>query len=309
MKVFVTGATGVLGRPVVRRLYTAGHEVAALCRSDANRRTLGALGVRPVTADLFDPDDMGRAIDGFDAVLHLATRIPRVGQMGRRGAWTENDRIRRDGTKAIRQAARRGSTVRTLLYPSVTFFYADAGDAWLDATNARTEPCHPLESALQAEAEVAAFADDTPDRRGVVLRFGAFYGPASNDARQSLAMARKGVVLPIAPGGAYRSAIWIDDAASAVVAALDSRVSGVFDVVEDDPATQAQTMAALAQAVGRRRLRPLPRWLLRLALPGDLRTLLARSQRISNARFRDAAGWRPFVANQQEGWLRMAASE
>ncbi len=309
MKVFITGATGVLGRPVVRRLCTAGYAVRALCRSDANRETLATLGADPVATDLFDPDDVARAIDGCDAVLHLATRIPAVGQMGRRGAWAENDRIRRDGTRAIRRAAQRTDTVRLLVYPSVTFFYADAGDAWLDATSARTELCHPLHSALEAEAEVAAFAADAPDRRGVVLRFGTFYGPASNDSRQSLAMARRGVVLPVAPSAAYRSAIWIDDAASAVVAALGHPASGVFDVVEDDPATQRQMMAALAKAADRRRLHRLPRWLLRLALPRDLRTLLARSQRVSNARFRDATGWAPTVANQQEGWLRMAASE
>ena len=112
--------------------------------------------------------------------------------------------------------------------------------------------------------------------------------------------------MPLAPPSAYRSLIWIDDAASAVVAACDHAPSGIFDVVEDDPSTQAQALAALAHAVGRKSLWTLPRWLLRLFLPADLRELAARSQRISSARFRDATGWRPAVPDQRVGWLRMA---
>ena len=92
------------------------------------------------------------------------------------------------------------------------------------------------------------------------------------------------------------------------MAALERAPSGIYDVVEDDPGTQGGTVAALANAVGRTSLWVLPRWLLRLALPGDLRRLLARSQRISTARFRDATGWTPSVADQWTGWLRMASA-
>lgn len=305
MSVFITGATGVLGRPVVRQLRKQGRTVKALSRSAANHEMLESLGAIPVEADLFDAHALARVMAGCDTVLHLATRIPASSKLKKRGVWDENDRIRREGTAAVVEAAEQAG-VGTTLYPSVSLFYASAGDTWIDATNAMQDVTGPPRSTLDAEATVAEFAAGSSDRRGIVLRFGTFYGPTSADSRQMLAMAHKGIAMPLAPPSAYRSLIWIDDAASAVVAACDRAPSGTFDVVEDDPSTQAQAQAALAHAVGRKSLWTLPRWLLRLFLPADLRELAARSQRISSARFRDATAWRPTVPNQKVGWLRMA---
>ena len=306
MTVFLTGATGVLGQPVVRLLRNAGHKVKALCRTPSNREVLETLGAIPIEADLFDAASMARAIDGCEAVFHLATRIPAAADMKKRRIWDTNDRIRRIGMRAITDAAMQTGGVRSVLYPSVSFFYAGDGATWIDAANATTDAARPLLSTLDAEAFVARFAASAPDRRGIVLRFGAFYGPTSGQSEQTLAMARKGFAVPLAPPHAYRSAIWIDDAASAVVRAFEGAPSGVFDVVEDEPATQSEMLAALAEAAGRKTLWALPRWLLKLAVPADLRAVLARSQRVSNARFRDATGWKPAVPNQWEGWSRMA---
>ena len=307
MIVFVTGATGVVGRPVVYRLRSAGHTVKALCRSDANRELLTTLGAVPVEADLFDADSMAQAITGCDAVFHLATRIPATADLKKPGVWDENDRIRRDGTKAVVEASMRTERLRSIIYPSVSFFYAGSGEDWIDASNARIDAVGPLRSTLDAEAEVARFAASAPARRGVVLRFGAFYGAASRDSEQALAMARKGFALLLAPPNAFKSFIAIDDAASALIKAYEGAPTGVFDVVEDQPSTQSEMAAALAQAVGRKKLWALPRWLLRLALPADLRNTLARSQRVSNARFRRVTGWSPEIPNQREGWSRIAA--
>ena len=309
MTIFVTGATGVLGRPVLRLLKRAGHEVCALCRSDTNRETLQRHGGTAVQADLFDRRSLAEAMAGCEAVFHLATRIPPAGDMKKPGVWDENDRIRRDGTAAIVEAALHSDTVKTILYPSVSFAYADSGDAWIDATTARIDLSETQRSTLDAEAQVERFAASAGERRGIALRFGALYGPAAADSRQVLALARKGFALPLAPRQAYRSLLWIDDAAAAVMAAFDRAPSGVFDVVEDTPCTQAEAIKALAAAVGRTNLWTLPRWLLRLALPADLRALLARSQRISNARFRQATGWQPAVASQAQGWVLMATTD
>ena len=309
MKLFVTGATGALGAPVTRRLVAAGHEVRALSRSESNRAPLAEWGATPVEADLFEAESLARAMDGCEAVLHLATRIPPVAELKKPEAWSRNDRIRSGGTRAIAAAARQTAGLRTLLYPSVTFLYADGADRWIDADTATLDLAGPLRSTLDAETEVAAFAESGPGRRGIVLRFGAFYGPVSADSRQALAMARKGFAMGLAAPDAYRSMIWIEDAASAVVSALESGCSGIYDVVESEPFTQAQSTAALARAVGRRSLFTTPRWLLRFALPAEMRGLLARSQRVSNRRFRAETGWSPSVPSQREGWPLMAEAE
>jgi nucleoside-diphosphate-sugar epimerase len=311
MNIFVTGATGVLGRPVVAKLVEAGHAVTALSRSDRNDETITKLGATPFHGDLFDAEQLALGMAGCSAVLHLATRIPPASEMKSPTAWDDNDRIRRDGTAALVKAAEKTGTVDTVVYPSICFIYADGGADTLSADSATIAAVPPVASTIDAEDCVTGFAREKTGgrgRRGIVLRFGAFYGPASGDSRQMLAMARKGLALPLAPATTYKSMIWIDDAAAAVAAALDNAPGGVFDVVEDTPFTQAEAMTALAAAVGRSRLWRLPRWLLRFAVPGNLRAVLSRSQRVSAERFKAATGWAPSVPSQAEGWRRLAAA-
>ncbi|MEL6206414.1 MAG: NAD(P)H-binding protein, partial [Pseudomonadota bacterium] len=105
MKIFVTGATGVLGRAVVPRLVAEGSQVLGLARSQQNCRKIREMGAEPVEACLFDPDAMAQALQGADALLHLATHLPRAKDLMRRDAWAENDRVRRDGTRALITAA------------------------------------------------------------------------------------------------------------------------------------------------------------------------------------------------------------
>lgn len=307
MKVFLTGATGVLGRPVLRGFVSRDVEVLALARSKSNEVTIAELGGTPVAADLFDADELAPWLKGCDAVLHLATSIPDRTRLKSPDAWKENDRLRAQGTRALVDAALATATVRTFLYPGICFMYADEGANWQSAQDARILPPAPLRSTLAAEREVSRFA--AAGGVGITLRFGAFYGPASRDSVEMLAMARKGFVLPLAPLDAYRSLIWIDDAASAVLAGLGCARSGVYDVVEDNPYTQEQSIHALADAVGRRRLVRLPRLLLRAALPAEIRQLLERSQRVSAQAFRQATGWAPQVPDQSVGWRLMTGGQ
>jgi nucleoside-diphosphate-sugar epimerase len=305
MIVFVTGATGVLGAPVVKRLVRNGHEVRALSRSAANREQLLVAGAIPASVDLYDPVSVAMVMRGCDAVLHLATRIPRVSEMKTPGVWDENDRIRTEGMRSLIEAAETVSSVRTFVYPSISLFYGDGGDDWITAETATVEPCAFHLSTLTAENAVRRFADTAPGRKGIILRFGTFYGPSSPDSLQTIMMAHRGVAMPVSGADAYKSMIWIDDAARAVIDALERAPGGTFDVVEDLPSTQREALEALAIAVDRKRLVKLPRVLLRKALPADLRAMLARSQRISNARFREATGWHPEITSQRIGWRLM----
>ena len=114
--------------------------------------------------------------------------------------------------------------------------------------------------------------------------------------------------MPLAPPSVHKSFIWIDDAASAVLAALQNAPSGLFDVAEDQPFTQVEASDAMAKAVGRKTLIKLPRFLLRFALTPDMRRLLARSQRVTSQRFKDLTGWAPSVPNQEIGWAKIVAA-
>ena len=303
MDVFVTGGTGVLGRPVVRALVAAGHRVRGLAHSEAAAEKLRRLGAEPVRGSLFDPASLRAAVAGAHAVLHLATRIPASTAARKRDAWRENDRIRREGTRNLVDAAL-AVGVGTFVYPSVCFVYPDSGDAWIDAATASPEPtADVLPSTLDAEAEIARFS--AQGGRGIVLRMGLFYGP-DRFSREILRMARRGIGMVLGEGDAYQSWIWIDDAAAAVVAGLDPRVpAGTYDVVDDEPIRRRELLAVLAEAAGRRRLWRIPRLLAR-PMAGALAGFAFRSQRVSNRRFREVSGWTPQVPSVRQGWRRLA---
>jgi nucleoside-diphosphate-sugar epimerase len=302
-EVFVTGATGVLGRGVVPALVAAGYRVRALARSEGNVETLRRLGAEPVRADLFDAGSLRGALAGCAAVLHLATSIPPSGEVMRPAAWAENDRIRVEGTRALVDAAL-AAGVETFIYPSVVFVYPDSGEGWIDAATADLAPTPILRSTLVAEGEVARFAAD--GRRGIVLRMGLFYGPRAATTEETLRLARRGVAAIFGPAEGYQPSIWTDDAAAAVVAALRATPAGTYDVVDDEPLRRGEVAVALAQAVGRRRLLRPPTWILRLAGRRTIESLL-RSQRVSNRRFRAVSGWAPAVPSARAGWARLAA--
>ena len=105
MKVFVSGATGVVGRPAVRLLVAAGHSVTAAARGPEKAALLSSLGATPVIVDLFDPAAVRAAVAGHDAVVNLATHIPATSRAAMPGAWAENDRIRREVSRNLVDAA------------------------------------------------------------------------------------------------------------------------------------------------------------------------------------------------------------
>ncbi len=302
MHIFVTGATGVLGKTVIPTLLADGHVVRALSRSEANNGVLQCLGAEPIHADLFDAEALVQALAGCEAILHLATRIPPTMQMGRLSAWQENDRIRREGTRALVEAALARGSVKTFIYPSFAFVYPDSGDTWIDAATTPVQPAVTLHSTLEAEADVARFAGN--ERRGIALRMGAFYGPEPT-SWQFLRYARRGIGAFPGARNAYLPQIWVQDAASALITALTQPVpSGIYDLVDDEPLRRGEWFDALAQAVGRKHLLPLPDLLMRL-LTGVKYDDMHRSLRISNRRFKAVSNWTPAVPNARVGWRRL----
>jgi len=130
MKVFVAGATGVVGTQTVALLLAAGHQVTGLARSAQKADLLARQGARAVQASLFDPDALARAAAGHDAVVNLATHIPAGAAAVRARAWREDDRIRTEGSRVLVDAALQHRVAR-LVQEAVTFVYPDRGDEWI----------------------------------------------------------------------------------------------------------------------------------------------------------------------------------
>jgi nucleoside-diphosphate-sugar epimerase len=302
LNVFVTGGTGALGRPTIRRLVAAGHRVRGLAHRQDAAVALGRLGAEPVAGDLCEPASLRTALAGSDAVVHLASRIPPFAKLGRLSAWAENDRIRRDGTRNLVEAAL-DAGVGTLVYESVVLVYADGGERWIDAASGRLEPGPHARSALDGEEAVARFAG--AGGRGVSLRLGLLYSPGDEQTRALVGLTRWGISPVIGPAEAYWPALWGDDAARAVVDGTLRAPSGVYDVVDDRPLTRRGLKRAIAEATGRRLWSP-PAVVQRLTL-GALSETMSRSLRVRNGRFAGATGWRPEVPDAGVGWRLVVA--
>ncbi len=298
MRVFVTGGTGAIGGYAVPALVAAGHEVRALARSDVAAAALRAHGATPVRVSLFDRDGLAENFDGCAAVVNLASALPGTTSFIRKSAWAECHRIRRDGSAAVVDAAIAAGVPR-VLQESVAMIYADAGDRWIDEES----PVDNFPIAVgnhAAEASARRFTGS--GGVGVVLRFGLFYGIGAAHSEQLVALARRRIGFRAGRPGAYVSSIHLADAADAVVSALRTD-SGTYNIVDDLPVTKRDHTAALAGAVGRHPVVTGPG---RAALLlGERTTSLTRSLRVSNKRFRSAAGWRPHYASVWEGYAHM----
>ena len=297
MKIFLAGATGVIGTRALALLVAAGHDVTAIARSDEKADAVRRAGATPVRVDLFDAAALESAVAGHEVVCNLATHIPTPSRSLVPGAWSENDRIRTEGVHNLVDAALAGGVGR-FIQESLAFVYADGGSDWLDE-DAPIAAGPPTASSRRAEESVARFT--AGGGNGVVLRFGYFYAPDSIHTRRQLQAARQGIAAAVGPPQAYQPVIHADDAAAAVVAAL-AAPAGVYNIVEDRPGTRTEIAAAMADALG-----VAPLWVPPKTPVLPPIAFMGFSQRVSNRRFREATGWAPAYPSPREGWAAVVA--
>ena len=295
MKILVAGATGVIGASLVPQLTAAGHEVVAVSRASGT--------------DLLDRQAVRRAVKaaGPDAVVHMATAIPaqiNPRQMARQ--FQETNRLRGEGTRNLIDAAREAGASRIITQGLAYAYQPGPGLADEDAPLWVRPPAQfaPVLAALE-ELE-----SSTRDAKGLVLRFGHLYGPGSffspggSYTRQVLE--RK---FPIAGnGGSVLSFTYAGDAASAVVAALESDVAGVLNIVDDTPVTIAEWLPAFASLLGAPAPKRVPAALVRLAAGGWGAAFMTKLRGASNARAKTELNWSPRFASWIEGFTAEHAS-
>ncbi len=295
MRVFLTGATGVIGRRLLPQLLAAGHQVTAVSRRPEQGELLARAGASPVAIDLFDPAAVHRAVAGHDVAINLATHIPRGTRMFLPGAWRENDRIRREVPANLVQAALAAGVPR-LVQESFAPVYPSSGDAWIDETTP-IQPERYNRTVADAEQAIARFTEH--GGTGIVLRFANFYGPDAAQTHDLIRFVRRGWA-PI-PGDPASFVSWVshDDAAAAVLAVLRAP-AGIYNVVDDEPLRRRECFAALAEALGVAPPKIAPAWTAKLM--GSVGEMLTRSLRISNQKLRSASAWTPRYPSVREGW-------
>ena len=299
-RVFVTGATGEVGRRVVPGLIRLGYAVTAVGRSDAKRAMLAKLGATAVASPSNAQGRISAALAakvlaGHTAVINLATHMPpSTIRMMLPWEWRENDRIRSEDSAAFVTAAIDAGVAR-FIQESFAPVYDDAGDRWID----ETFPIRPVKyNRTVVDAERSAERFTATGGVGVVLRFAGFYGP-DQLLRDMIKVVRKGwSPVPGRPESFWSSCAH-DDAASAVVAALKPSVSaGIYNVCDDEPLHRIEWTATLARAAGAPMPKQMPVWLEKI---NGTMQLLSRSQRMSNAKLKRASGWSPLWKSAREG--------
>jgi nucleoside-diphosphate-sugar epimerase len=301
MRVFVAGATGAIGRPLMTALLADGHEPIAMTRSAEKAAAVRARGIEACVCDAYDAPGLTRAIAEArpDQVVHLLTDLPHAFNMRRFEQETASTgRLRRVGTANLIAAAT-AAGVERIIAESIAFAYAPVGD-WVKSEDAPLA----LEALPSAADPVADLERQVQAVGGIVLRYGWLYGPGTAYARDgSWAAGLRRRQLPIIGQGAgVFSFVHVEDAASATVAALDHRGPAVYNVVDDEPAPLREWVPAFAQAISAPKPWHAPVWLGRLAAGRLAVEMLGGLRGASNERVKRELGWQPRYASWREGF-------
>ncbi len=310
MKVFVAGATGVLGRALVPRLVAAGHHVVGMTRSASKQDLVRSLGASPVVADALDRDAVARAVAAAEpeVIVHQLTALSGDFDMRHIDRFFETtNRLRTEGTDHL-LAAGRDVGVRRFVAQSYAGWPAARTGGPVKDEDAPFDPDPPRQlrgmmAAIRHLEEAVIGADWL---EGVVLRYGGFYGPgttlsADPAAAHSVAI-RKRRFPVVGDGGGMWSFVHVDDAADATVVAVQRGRRGIWNVVDDDPAPARDWLPELARVLGAEPPRRVPRWVGRL-LAGEAATVMMTEVRgASNEKAKRDLGWTPRYASWRQGF-------
>jgi nucleoside-diphosphate-sugar epimerase len=305
VKVFVAGASGAIGRPLVRQLVAAGHEVTGTTRREDRAESIRESGAKAVVCDIFDRPALETAVRGAapEVVVNQLTSLPQD-YNPRSLDYAPTNRVREEGGGNL-MAAALASGARRYLTQSIAFLYAPEGGS-VKSEDARPYDDAPAPFDEGVRAMLAHECDvlGTEGIEGLVLRYGQFYGPGTYYApdgsigRQVL----KRMLPVVGPGTGVASFIQVEDAAGATVAALDSGAPGIYNVVDDEPSPMREWLPFYAEAIGAKPPRRVPTWLARL-VGGKVAVSFGTQLRgASNAKAKRELGWQPRYPSWRQGF-------
>jgi nucleoside-diphosphate-sugar epimerase len=300
MRVFVAGASGAIGTRLVPQLVDRGHDVIGSFRRPGGDERVRALGAEPVALDLLDAQAVRRAVLEArpDAIVHQATALADV-RFSRHfdRTFAQTNRLRTEGTDALLAAASEAGVRRFVAQSFASARYARSGgpvkteDDALDPT--------PVPAMRETAAAMRYLDEVVTSAGGVALRYGGFYGAANDGLLEPV---RKRQFPIVGEGAGVSSFIHLDDAASATVLALEQAAAGIYNVVDDEPAPVREWLPVLAQAIGARPPRRVPRWLAQL-IAGEAAAMLGTEARgASNAKARRELGWELRFPSWRQGF-------
>ena len=306
MKVFVAGASGAIGRPLVRQLVAAGHDVTGMTRREERAAEIRATGASAVVCDVFDRDALGAAMKDAapEVVVHMLTALPAVIDFKADDPLGPTNRVRKEGTRNLIEAAR-AAGARRVVAESVAFLYAPRGDWVKDEEAPLFEGAPgPFGDAVEALGDLERQVRGAERLDGIVLRFGFFYGPGTSyaaDGSQADEVHKRRVPI-VGKGTGTFSFIHVEDAAAATIAAVERGAPGTYNVTDDEPAPMREWVPVYAEALGAKRPRRVPVWLAKLVAGKALAGNAVELRGASNARAKQELGWEPRYASWRQGF-------
>jgi 2-alkyl-3-oxoalkanoate reductase len=303
VRVFVAGASGAIGRPLVPKLVASGHEVTGTTRSEASAEAIRAAGARAAVLDVFDREALTAAMreSGAEAVVHQLTALPDRLDFKDPKLYEATNRLRGEGTRNLLDAAR-VVRARRFVSQSVAFLYAPVGGLVKSEDDPPiTNAPGPFGSGLRTLVEMERAVLDAD---GIVLRYGFFYGPGTyyGEDGSTTADVRRRRLPIVGRGTGVTSFIHVEDAADATVAAVERGASGVYNITDDEPAPMRDWVPVFAEAAGANPPLRVPVWLARL-IAGKAVAALALEQRgASNAKAKRELGWTPAHPSWRTGF-------
>jgi 2-alkyl-3-oxoalkanoate reductase len=318
MKVFVAGASGVLGRALVPQLVARGHEVVGMTRSASKQDLVRSLGARPVVADALDPDAVAQVVASAEpeVIVHQLTAFsePTSIREARRPdhsfAFTMTNRLRTEATDHLLAAGRAVGARRFVAQSFAAFRFARTGGP----VQTEADPLDPNDppAALRTVQAGYLYLEQAVTTiewgEGLVLRYGGFYGPGTSislapDAVMATLIRKRRFPI-VGDGGGIFSHVHIEDAAAATAVAVERGQPGIYNVVDDEPAPLREWLPVLASALHAKPPRRVPRWLGRLAAGEAATAMMTEARGASNEKAKRELGWKPRYASWRQGFAQ-----
>jgi nucleoside-diphosphate-sugar epimerase len=308
MRIFIAGAGGAVGRRMVPMLLAEGHEVVGTTHSAGKADAIRRLGAEPVVLDAFDAQAVRQAVAKAapDAVVHQMTALSGPQDLRRFDrTFALTNRLRTEGTDILLAAARSAGT-RRFVVQSFTGWTNErtGGPVKTEADPFDPNPTASTVQTMAAIRQLESTVEGAKDVGGIVLRYGLLYGPGTSigTGGDSLELVRKRRMPVVGGGTGVWSFLHVEDAASAAVVAIDSTATGIYNIVDNDPAPASQWLPYLAEVIGAKPPMRVPGWLVAPMVGGFLMEMMTSVRGSSNAKARRDLGWQPRYGSWRVGF-------
>ena len=310
MKVFVAGATGAIGGQLIPMLVAGGHEVVGLTRTPSKQDRIRELGAKPAVADALDPEAVAQVVAEAEpeAVIHELTSIDTASfSRSMDKMFASTNRLRTEGTDHLLAAARAVGAGRFIAQSFAGWpFERTGGPIKTEEDPLQSSPPKTVSETLGAIRYLEEAVTGADGIEGIALRYGGFYGPGTSISLDPVGaqveMLRKRRLPVIGNGAGIWSLVHIEDAAAATAAALERGGPGNYNVVDDEPVRVSVLLPELAQAVGAKPPRHLPKWLGRLVAGEGNAIMMTEVRGAFNEKAKRELGWELRYPSWRQGF-------